>query len=309
MMGHRKLLFLVAVLWSARALAADPKWEYGKQEAINKPVWKALVNAGLVLNTGNANTLAFSAGGSASFMDGWNKVQLDVGGTYARATLLTATPHDANMGAVGTTPMLVIGPSDLKRTPSTTAALWQLKLRYDRFLTKNNSLYAAGVVTGNTPAGINVAGGAQAGYSRQVLKTEMHLVLAEIGYDYTFQNNVTGPNLNIHSGRLFAGYTLTLTKDIGLSAGIEVLCNLNSLPGFVPGTTVGPFGDTRVNGNAALTSRLYKNIAFQVSFLARYTTDPAPLPPFMAAPFQTGFVPRAETLDTVTSLSLVVTLL
>jgi hypothetical protein len=308
-MRLRDLLFVVAMLGSTRAFAADPKWEYGKAEEVKAVIWKAVINSGLVLNTGNANTLAFSAGASASRMDGSNKIQLDVGGTYARATLLTAAPHDANGGAPGTTPMLVVGPGDIKRTPSTTAALWQLKLRYDRFLTKNNSLYAAGLVSGNVPAGINVAGGAQVGYSRQLLKTDMHLVVAEIGYDYTYQNNVTGPNLSIHSGRLFTGYTLTLTKDIGLSAGVEVLCNLNPLPGYQPNTTVSPFSDTRVNGSAALTARLYKNIAFQVSFLAKYTTDPAPLPPFMAAPFQMGFVPLAEPLDTVTSLSLVVTLL
>jgi hypothetical protein len=308
-MRHRHLLFFVAVTWSASALAADPKWDYGKQEDSNKVVWKAVINGGLVLNTGNANNLALSAGASASRMDGKNKVQLDVSGTYARATTLAVTPHDANMGAPGTMPMLVVGAGDIQRKTDTTAALWQLKARYDRFLTKNNSLYVAGLVGGNTPAGIKVAGGAQAGYSRQILKTDMHLLVSEIGYDYTYQNNVTGKDLSIHSGRLFVGYTLTLTKDIGLSSGVEVLCNLNSLPGYQPSTTVGAFGDTRVNGNAALTARLYKNIAFQVSFLAKYTTDPAPLPPFSAAPFAAGFVPQAEPLDTVTSLSLVVTLL
>jgi hypothetical protein len=308
-MRLRHLIFVVAVLGSTRAFAADPKWVYGTADEVKQVAWKAVINGGLVLNTGNANTLAFSAGAAASRMDGKNKVQLDVGGTYARATLLVVTPHDANGGAPGTMPMLVVGPKDIARKPDTTAALWQLKLRYDRFITKNNSFYGAGLVSGNVPAGINVAGGAQVGYSRQAIKNDLHLLVAEIGYDYTYQNNVTGPNLNIHSGRLFLGYTLTLTKDIGLGAGIEVLCNLNSLPGYQPGTTVGAFGDTRVNGNAALTARLYKNIAFQVSFLAKYTTDPAPLPPFSAAPFAPGFVPLAEPLDTVTSLSLVVTLL
>jgi hypothetical protein len=294
---------------SARAFAADPKWEYGKPPEVSTVLWKALINGGLVLNTGNANTLALSAGGTASRMDGKNKVQLDIGGTYARATLLTVTPHDTNGGAPGTMPHLVIDKNDIHRKTDTTAALWQIKLRYDRFLTKNNSLYAAGLVGGNVPAGIDVAGGAQVGYSRQTIKTDMHLLVAEIGYDYTYQKNVTGHDLSIHSGRLFSGYTLTLTKDIGLSAGIEVLCNLNSLPGYQPGTTVSPFGDTRVNGSTALTARVYKNIAFQVSFLAKYTTDPAPLPPFSAAPFAPGFVIQAEALDTVTSLSLVVTLL
>jgi hypothetical protein len=83
---------------------------------------------------------------------------------------------------------------------------------------------------------------------------------------------------------------------------------LNSLPGFQLGTTVDPFGATRLNSSAALTARLWKNIAFQVSFLAKYTTNPAPIPKF-SIPFAAGFVPTAERLDTVTSLSLVITLL
>jgi putative salt-induced outer membrane protein YdiY len=149
------------------------------------------------------------------------------------------------------------------------------------------------------------------GYSRLLLKTDMHLLTAEIGYDYTFQDNVTGPNLSIHSARVFSGYTLTLSKDVGLAFGLEVLCNLNELPGFQPMQTVGAFHDTRVNGNAALTARLWKNIAFQVSFIAKYTTDPAPLPAIAgASAFDTSVsVPLAQPLDTVTSLSLVVTLL
>jgi hypothetical protein len=300
----RRLLFVLVLASSTPAFAGDPKWEYGKQEEIKKAVWKSTVQAGLVLNTGNANNLAFTAAGMVSRNDGWNKLQLDVGGTYARATVATATPE----GPTGAFPGK-IGPGDIVRTANTTAALWGVKLRYDRFLTKNNSLYAAAIATGNTPAGINVATGAQVGYSRQLVKTDMHLVAAEVGYDFTYQNNVSGPDLNIHSARIFAGYVLTLSKDIGVSAGVEVLCNLNPLPGFTMGTTVGPFGDTRVNGNASLTARLYKIIAFQVSFVAKYTTDPAPLPPFGSNMFAPGFVPLAEPLDTVTSLSLVVTLL
>ncbi len=294
------IAWLAVSLTSLSAFADDPHFTYGKQEDTKgKIVWKASVNAGLVLNTGNANSFAFNAGGTASMNDGKNRLQLDVNGSYARATAISAS--DANMNGV-------IDRGEIAHTSSTSAALWGAKLRYDRFLTPNNSLYLAAFATGNQPAGINVATGAQAGYSRQLFKSDRQLLVAELGYDFTYQNNVTGPDLDIHSARGFAGYTLTLSKDIGLLFGAEVLCTLNPLPGFAPGTTVGAFGDTRVNGNAALTARLWKNIAFQLSVLARYTTDPAPLPAF-STPFATGYVPQAEPLDTVTSLSLVVTLL
>ena len=65
-MRLRKLLVLVAVVWSGQARAAISKWEFGKQEDVPKAVWKAAINGGLVLNTGNANNLAFTAGGTAS---------------------------------------------------------------------------------------------------------------------------------------------------------------------------------------------------------------------------------------------------
>ncbi len=297
-MLRRIVLLALVLLPSARAFA-ELKWTYGKLEEVKKVEWKSSVQAGLVLNTGNANNLAFTAAGSGSRNDGKNRLQLDIGGTYARATLVSAT--DANMSGA-------IDEGEIDYKSSVTAALWGVKLRYDRFLTANNSLYVAGFASGNEPAGIRVLGGAQIGYSRQLLKTDFQLLVTEIGYDYTFQDNVSGRDLNMHSARLFAGYTLTLSKNVGVALGFEALCNLNSLPGFQPNTTVDPFGATRLNANAALTARLWKNISFQVSFLAKYTTNPAPIPP-LSIPFAAGFVPTAERLDTVTSLSLVITLL
>jgi hypothetical protein len=294
----RRLVLLAVVLPSVHAYA-DPKWTYGKFEELKQVEWKASVQGGLVLNTGNANTLAFTVAASGSRHDGKNRIQLDAGGTYARSTVVSAS--DLNMSSR-------IDEGEIDYKTSVTAALWNVKLRYDRFLTANNSLYAAGFASGNEPAGIRVAAGAQVGYSRQVLKTDIQLLVTEIGYDFTHQNNISGPELNMHSARFFGGYTLTLSKDVGVAAGLEVLCNLNSLPGYQTGTTVDPFGATRLNANAALTARLWKNIAFQVSFLAKYTTNPAPIPAFKV-PFADGFVPTAERLDTVTSLSLVVTLL
>lgn len=289
-------------LFASAAFAQDPKFDKPKAEEAkekDKIVWKASINAGLVLNTGNANNVAFTAGAMASMLAGRNKLQLDVGGTYARATALSADDTDAS----GT-----IDSNEIVRTQSTSAALWSLKLRYDRFLSLKDALYLAGVASGNKPAGVNVAGGVQAGYSRTLFKNEMHLVLAELGYDFTYQDNVTGIDLSLHSLRLFAGYTLTFSTNVGLVLGVEALGNLNTIDGYAAGTKVKAFGNTRINGSAALNAKLWKNIAFQVSFLAKYNTNPAPRAPF-ALPYTAGFVPRAEKLDTVTSLSLVVTLL
>lgn len=289
-------------LFTSAAFAQEPKFDKPKAEEAkekDKIVWKAAVNAGLILNTGNANNVAFTAGGVASMLAGRNKLQLDVGGTYARATALSAVDTDMN-GAIAS--------SEIIRTQTTSTALWSVKLRYDRFLSLKDALYLSGLANGNRPAGINVAGGAQAGYSRTLYKNDMHLALAELGYDFSYQDNITGVDLSLHSLRLYAGYTLTFNANVGLALGVEVLGNLNTLDGYVPGTKVKAFGHTRINGSAALNAKLWKNIAFQVSFLAKYNTNPS-LRPAFSVPYEPGFLPRAEKLDTVTSLSLVVTLL
>ena len=51
-------------------------------------LWLRAALAGLLLTTGNANQLSFSAAGMGSRNDGKNKLQLDVSGAYARATEL-----------------------------------------------------------------------------------------------------------------------------------------------------------------------------------------------------------------------------
>ncbi len=284
------------------AWADDPKFVYSTQEDTKgKVIWKSSVQAGLVLNTGNANSFAFTAGGTASMLDGWNKLQLDVNGSYARSTVI-----GADVPGGGT---VIDNDSEITHTSTTSAELWNIKLRYDRFLSKNNSIYATGFASGNRPAGIIVATGGQVGYSRQLYVSDMHLLVAELGYDFTYQENVSGPTLDIHSLRMFAGYTITLSKEVGIATGVEILGNLNSLPGYTPNTTVGAFGNTRVNASAALNARIWKNIGFQLSFLARYTNNPAPLPAFAGFTYAADFVPRAQRLDTVTSLSLVITLL
>ena len=61
----------------------------------------------------------------------------------------------------------------------------------------------------------------------------MHLAVAELGYDLSYERYVQVPStthdpVTIHSARLFAGETLTLTKATGITASVEALFNLNT---------------------------------------------------------------------------------
>jgi hypothetical protein len=299
--------FATAVVLLASSAWADVSVAASAQPA--GTVWKASVQAGAVASTGNSQSTSLTAGGSVSMNDKKNRVALDANVAYVNSAVLTLTPTG------GTT---TIGPGDFTRVPTTTTELWAAKLRYDRFLTPAFTGFVAGVGSANVPAGINLAAGAQAGVSYRTFQTAAHVLRLELGYDYTYQDNVTpagappAPTLNIHSLRGFVGYDQTFSKEVGFTIGLEALENLNALPNFAPNAPeVGPFNDFRLNGTVSLTAQLWKDLSFKASFLAKYTTNPALLNVTLPAgdTYIAGYVPRAERLDTVTTVALVLTLL
>jgi len=287
------------VLLGGLARAEDPKFEYGKAEEVKKVVWKANAQLGFVLNTGNSNSVSVSGGGSVSRFDGRHKLQLDVGGTYAKSTITVA--NDANMDGA-------IGPSEVNRIEQDVAALWNVKLRYDLFLSLNNSLYLTGKAQGNRPAGKNVVAGAQIGYARRLYHSERHALQLELGFDYSYENLVVeAPDFHIASLRGFFGYALTLSKDTALTADVEVLCNMNPLDGGIYGQ-ISPFEDTRVTGRASLNTRLWKMISFRLGFKVLFDNAPPPAPA-LGLPYVAGFLPKAEKVDTVTEAQLIINFL
>ncbi len=294
-------------LWAQTASAQDPKFAYPTAPAddASKPVWKASAQAGLILATGNANSLTVSGGASASRTDPSNKIALDVGAAYGSATTYVA--NDANGDKL-------LDDKEIESSTQTSTKQWNVKLRYDRFFSKNNLGYIAALVGGNEPAGKLIYGGAQVGYSRQLIKTDRNELLAELGYDFTFEFYPGDPpptpdRLLIHSLRVFVGHNLTLTKDTGLVTGVEGLFNLNPLvaPGFAE--EISPFRDARVNFKTALSTTVYKNLSFRFSFTARFDNVPAPRPAPTGFSYVSGFQPLAQKLDTLSEAALVVNFL
>lgn len=287
------------------AHADEPTFTYGTYEEKKAVEWKATASAGLLLTTGNANQLSFTGAAMGSRNDGHNKLQLDVSGSYARANVLVVSDTAMNM---------VIGPGDLTTRTVTSTALWNSKLRYDRFFTPNNLGYIDAFAWGNDPAGKHVVAGGQAGYARQLYKSDVHLFSAEIGYDFSYERFLkpaVPDNYYLHSLRLFLGYKATLTKDTAFNISVEYLGNLNTYEGPYM-ARIKSFGDSRINGQTALTTRIWKKLSFQLSFQARYDAVPAPLPlsgflsGFTLAP---GYTPKSQPLDTVTAATLVMSFL
>lgn len=311
------ILFSSSMFYSSWALAqtvVDPKFEYGKAEAI-KPAaeevaeWKAAAKAGLVTTSGNSQATSFTVGANASRKKDWNKYSLEGGAAYARANILSATDTNASG---------FIDAGEIYRQSQVTTNSWFSKLRYDRFFTEFNSLYIAANGAGDRPAGKDFFGGGQAGYSRQLYKSWRHDLVAELGYDFAYEHYLDShsgvSSVNVHAARIFVGETLKLIETASLYANAEAFFNLNkeNAPNASDLTKkeVDPLKDTRFVGKAGLSAQVWKNISLSVGFTLKYDQNPAPLAKIGTAPaFAAGFVPFAEKTDTLTEAALVINFL
>jgi hypothetical protein len=277
----------------------DPKFTYGSKEEraeaekVEKVEWKAAALGGLLMTTGNSRVTTVSAGGTASRKSHGNKFTLDAGAAYARSSIYLALDGNGN----GT-----IEENEVSRPSQTTTRAYNAKGRYDRFLTDNNALFAVAGLASDEPAGKELVGNGQVGYSRQVFADAVHLLVAELGYDYTYEKPVTGDGVSIHSIRTFAGYAGKLSEDTGVDGSVEALFNMNELD--TAGGEIDRFEDNRVTSKVSLTTKMFGDLSFRFSFEARYDNAPSARPPF-AIPFAPGYVPLAESLDTKTEAALI----
>jgi hypothetical protein len=296
---------------------SEPRFTFGKQEEVKQVEWKAQVKGGYALTSGNSQSQNGTLAASASRKEGNNRLALDGGIAYGQANIrvpVLAAPPPA--------PPVI---NDIGHQEVTTTNNWIVKGRYDRFFTANNSGYASGQAAADKIAGKSFYGGGQAGYSRQLLKDDVNLLVAEIGYDFSYERYVQQPNktldpVTIHSARLFVGETAKLSDATGVTGSVEAFFNLNKeekalvAGSAAPGTVgVDPLKDTRVIGKLGLTTTLRKRLSVGFGFTLRYDQNPAPLPIPSGSPagamFDPTFLPFAEKVDTLTEVTLIYTFL
>ena len=296
----RFALVVAATLVAAPVAFAQPapKFEFGKSEEVEKVKdveWTAQAEAGIVFTTGNAETTTATGGLKASRKTGQNKLSLEGSLTYAKSGIRVLRDNNANG--------MIDDGSEITTEETTTAETYAAKARYDRFLTKFNSLFVAVLASRDRPAGKEKVLGAQAGYSRQLFKSKTAEAVAEIGYDYSHEDLVTGNSNSIHSARGYLGYKAEMTEGTTLDAAFEVLTNLNKET--LPTGEDGSAGkDTRLNARLAISSKIGKSLAVQTSIEAKYDNRPGPLP---IKGLAMGFVPEASNLDTIMKASLIYT--
>jgi putative salt-induced outer membrane protein YdiY len=291
---------LILVAAGTAAAQPNPKFEYGKKEDLKAVEWKLTAQTGIVLTTGNSRATTISAGLFASRRDADNKLQIELGGAYVRTGIFVA--NDLNMNGT------IDSDGEIDRQSITTTKALSAKARYDRFFTENNSAYGALKLESNQPAGKDLVAGFQLGYSRQLLKSDVHELLAEVGYDFSYENLVAaGDGVVIHSARFFVGYLGKLSADTALNGSLEALFNLNSET--TPSGEISAFNDTRLLGKVGLSTKLSKYLSFRFAFTAAFDQAPPPRPPFPGIAYGPGFQPLADTLDTQTEVALIVSFL
>lgn len=293
---------------------SNPTFAYVKPEEKPPEIveWKSQVKGGFVATTGNSRATTATFGGSASRKEGMNKLALDAGAAYGRSNVRAVTSGNGDT---------VLDRGELGRLGTTSTNNWFGKGRYDRFFTINNAIYLMGNIGSDKVAGKTLTGGGQLGYSRQLLKSDHHLVLVEAGYDLSFEKYETVPmgapsSVSVQSARFFAGEQWKVSDATGVFANFEALFNLNkegalSVSDDTGATkSVSAFKDTRLNGKAGITTTLWKDLSFGFSFTLHYDQNPAPLGlPSGATSFAADYVPFANKLDTITEASLILTLL
>lgn len=280
---------------------ADPKFDYGKADEVAKvkgTEYNASAEAGIVFTTGNSETITATAGLKAARKTGKNKLAFEGSLTYAKSGVRVLADTNGNG--------LVDDASEITTAETTTANTLAGKIRYDRFLTAHNSLFVAVLGARDVPAGKDLVLGAQVGYSRQLYKSKTAEAVAEIGYDYSHEDLVTGPSNSIHSLRGFLGYKAEMTAGTTFETNLEALTNLNEEELATRNGEPATLGeDTRMLFKASVSSKISKNLSFQTSLEVKYDQRPGPLGIKNLAPM---FVPEAAKLDTIMKASLIYTI-
>jgi large conductance mechanosensitive channel len=307
--GSALVVLALLLITHAAAAQTTPKFEFAKPDPVKTVEWKAQAKGGLLITTGNSQTANGNFTVNASRKENGNRVTFDANAAYGRSNNVVPMLDTMNM---------ITG---ISRRSVVSTNSWLARGRYDRFFTANNSGFVTAQGAADRVAGKSFFGGGQVGYSRQLLKSDVQLLVAELGYDFSYERYIPQANktldpVSIHSARAFVGETLKVAAATGVTASVEALFNLNKEGGALDVNTgtpgVAAFKDTRVIGKLAFTTLLHKSFSAGFSFTLKYDQNPAPLP--VPAGFgAVGFAPDvhlfAEKVDTLTEATLVYTFL
>ena len=245
---------LAAGVKAATAPGAPPPPPPKAHDATN-----AAVSAGGQFATGNSRLAAVTGTGRFDIRRGANAFGFALVGNFAEAYVTPAPPPPT-----AAMPLTVPGPASWKESTENL----QGKVRYDRYLTSNLSLFLQLTGTHDAFQAISFRLNVDPGVKLLFRDTKATKIWGEAGYDFQFDDNFAnnlgieqagagGPQLDpggaayvikqndsIHSSRLFAGLQHAFNKEVQLSLGLEYLQGFGGTGGGAPGI---PPGDVIYN--------------------------------------------------------------
>jgi hypothetical protein len=211
----------------------------------------AAVSAGGQIATGNSRSVAMTGTGKFDMRRGPNAFGAAVIGNYAEAYITPAATFIPKQTVTDTAGQMVTIP---QHTVPGAAPAWaestenlQGKLRYDRYLTRDFSVFAQETGTHDAFQALTIRLNTDVGVKYLFLDKASTKIWFEAGYDFQYDDNYVDANGieqagaggaqvdakgvpyllkntdTIHSGRLFGGLQHAFSKEINLSLGIEYL--------------------------------------------------------------------------------------
>lgn len=262
------------------------------------------LSAGGLFNSGNARSVAMTAGGRFRLRRNIHEFSAGIVGNYGRAATKTTPSQD-------------------------TASNVQGRLRYDAFFHPRISAFAMLTARYDPFLGLQARVRVDPGLAFYILQEAKHRLWGEVGYDFQHDTRrvhdqkqdcliggvlvvggchelripnvpqgmgarVVDRSLGVHSLRLFAGYVNQLSDLVSFTTGLEYIQPLAPLRSSdvdppKPDAAVVPRTRMWINWDAAINLQVYKALSFSTTFTLRY--DNAPLP-------------GIRRLDTITAVSL-----
>jgi putative salt-induced outer membrane protein YdiY len=240
--------------------------------AAEKSVTAASADLGAAWTSGNTETLTVNAAGHGSHMWERNKLGLEIVVNFGQ------TVADANADGF-------LDETERDAGYTKNAEHYQADLRYDRFLSDKNSLYALAGALMDEFAGYDSRVHGQLGYSRYFVKNDTTEFVGEIGADVANEDYVDGVDPNratIVAAREMLGIKHKFNDSVSLEEKIEAYENVQD------------FDDLRVLNGIALTSQVSGKVSIKLSHTLTFDNVPVE-----------GF----EKLDQTAMATVVVTLL
>lgn len=238
-----------------------------KDAAKDKDATEFSVSAGTLNASGNARLVAATSTAKFRLRREENQFKSALAANYARSA-----PADGEM--------------------NTTVQNLQGLLRYDRFL-GDFSLFLSGQGRNDKFQGLNARLQVDPGVAYYLLNSKTYQLWGEFGYDLLFDIrredarmqldkdkkpmvDAAGNRLplldktrTLHSARIFGGYEHALTETIKLTAGLEFLQG-------IAGSETSSKNAWRLNGDVALTAKVWEALGVSLSFTERYESMPLP---------------------------------